>query len=101
MCSSCGEENTALYKGLEDTEFVPLRSTKIDQLPLSRNNGNDIYLQGTGAVTMHIIYDCVLWTGAQGVVFSDKIFRENDSRGVVMEVRFGRGIYRLARGVPR
>ena len=65
----------------------------MDNLPLSRDDDGEVHLQGTGPVSLQIVYDCVLGTGGQGVVFVGKILGRTDSR-VIMKVSgffFGRG----------
>ncbi|CAM9571594.1 unnamed protein product, partial [Ascophyllum nodosum] len=57
----------------------------MDNLPLSRDDDGEVHLQGTGPVSLQIVYDCVLGTGGQGVVFVGKILGRTDSR-VIMKV---------------
>ena len=65
--------------------------TKMDQLPLRRNDNGEIQLEGIGAINLQIIYDSVLGSGGQAVVFKGRIYRKIDSQ-LVMQVggiRFG------------
>lgn len=58
----------------------------MNELPLTRDEDGDVRLAGTdGAVSLDIIYDTVLGTGRQGVVFVGEISRKNDSR-LIMKV---------------
>ena len=58
----------------------------MDDLPLSRNDDGEIHLAGTsGPVSLQIVYDCILGTGGQGVVFVGNILGKSDSR-VIMKV---------------
>lgn len=58
----------------------------MDELLLTRDEDGDVRLAGTdGAVSLDIIYDSVLGTGRQGVVFVGEISRKIDAR-LVMKV---------------
>ena len=58
----------------------------MDDLPLSRDDDGEIHLAGTaGPVSLQIVYNSILGTGGQGVVFVGNILSKSDSR-VIMKV---------------
>ena len=58
----------------------------MDDLPLRRDDDGEIHLAGTaGLVSLQMVYDCILGTGGQGVVFVGNILSKSDSR-IIMQV---------------
>ncbi|CAM9571173.1 unnamed protein product [Ascophyllum nodosum] len=55
----------------------------MDDLPLSRDDDGEVRLEGTGPVSLQIMYDSVLGTGGQGAVFVGKILGKDDSREIM------------------
>ena len=53
--------------------------TRMDELPLRRDDDGEIQLEETGAVSLRTMYDSILWTGEQRVVFMGEIFGKTDS----------------------
>lgn len=58
----------------------------MEQLPLSRDSGGQVHLNGTGPVKICMDYQEILGSGGQGTVFRAKIFDDGDAH-ILMEVR--------------
>ena len=72
----------------------------MDELPLTRDDDGEVQLAGTdGAVSLEIVYDSVLGTGRQGVVFLGEISRKTDAR-LIMKVSEIAGHKRVVSPLP-
>jgi len=74
-------------------------TTRIDDVPLRRDDDDEIQLEGTGAVSLRIMYDSILWTGKQGVVFVGEIFGKTDSLST-LEGKLHCSVWTLSASLP-
>ena len=71
----------------------------MDDLPLRRDDDDEIQLERTGAVSLRTMYDSILWTGEQGVVFMGKIFGKTDSLST-LEGKLHCSVWTLSASLP-